>query len=569
MLNILIILLNLFTVLPRETVIITHNPVTIEQPLKIPLLLSGNFGELRNNHFHSGLDFKTQGRTGLPVYCAEDGYVSRISVSPYGYGYALYVDHPSGITTVYGHLSRFAPFIAGIVERKQYEAESFTVNLYFKKDEIKVHRGQIIAYSGNTGSSGGPHLHFEMRETQSEFPINPALYFKDKLTDTRAPEVRLVSVFPVLGEGVVAGKGRRFDLKPVTQGGTSYTTSIEPSVWGNIYFGVKAYDRMNNTGNIYGIYSLRVWVDEKPVFSFFIDRFSFDVTRSVNSLIDYADWRKNRSFVMRCLVDPGNPLPIYSGVVNGGVVTIDEERDYHIRYQLSDIFGNTSNVSFTVKGRKQPIPSLIPKQDERLFRYDTEYFVKRDGLEWTLPKGTLFENFIFGYSCVNSPAYVSAIHNIGDEYIPLKGYTTLRIRVDKDTIADKRQYYMVRITGAGQETSCGGKYENGYLTVKVRDMGRYAIKIDNEAPVLLPLKEATWGKTGLIRIRIKEQGSGLSSFRGEIDGKFILFSMDGKTNIAECRLSTKYVVKGKMHKVIFFATDGCGNTRKYETKFYW
>ena len=211
----------------------------LRQPFDFPILLSGNFGELRNNHFHSGIDFKTQGVEGKPIHAVQDGYVSRISVSPWGYGNGLYLTHPDGTTTVYGHLQRFAPSIARYIKTQQYEQESFNVNLFLDPDQLPVKKGEIVAYSGNTGSSGGPHLHFEVRDTESEEVLDPIEYFKEKITDTRAPKIQGILVCPQPGKGVVNGSSRKLELKPVTAKNGKQTITGKIEAWGEI--GLAAY----------------------------------------------------------------------------------------------------------------------------------------------------------------------------------------------------------------------------------------------------------------------------------------------------------------------------------------
>ena len=280
----------------------------LRQPFDFPILLSGNFGELRNNHFHSGIDFKTQGVEGKPIHAVQDGYVSRISVSPWGYGNGLYLTHPDGTTTVYGHLQRFAPSIARYIKTQQYEQESFNVNLFLDPDQLPVKKGEIVAYSGNTGSSGGPHLHFEVRDTESEEVLDPIEYFKEKITDTRAPKIQGILVCPQPGKGVVNGSSRKLELKPVTAKNGKQTITGKIEAWGEIGLAVKAYDYMDNTTNIYGVKDITLRQDSQIIYHSNLNRFAFDETRYLNSYVDYEEWKERRSFYMRSFVEPGNRL---------------------------------------------------------------------------------------------------------------------------------------------------------------------------------------------------------------------------------------------------------------------
>lgn len=267
---------------------------TLRSPLDVPVLLSANFGELRPNHFHSGLDFKTQGSVGKTVRAVKDGYVSRISVSPFGYGNALYLNHPDGTTTVYGHLLQFTDSIATYVKEEQYRQESFRVDLTLTPDRFPVKAGDRIALSGNTGGSAGPHLHFEIRDTQSEEPIDPIKYYLEKITDTKPPRIHSVMIYPLNERGIVNGSKHPVLLNVITDKDGRPALSGKITAWGEIGFSLKAYDYMDNTTNIYGIKDVRLLADSIPLFHSCIERIVFNEGRYINSLIDYATYREKR-----------------------------------------------------------------------------------------------------------------------------------------------------------------------------------------------------------------------------------------------------------------------------------
>lgn len=557
MLSLLLILLNICMGISPN-----YKPVStdfkIDPPLHRTLYLSGNFGELRNNHFHSGLDIKAQ--SGTPVYAVEDGFVSRISVSPYGYGLAVYIDHPRiGVTTVYGHLDRFAPFIDDIVKMRQYAQESFSVNFFLKKDEIKVRKGQVIAYSGNTGSSGGPHLHFEIRETESEYLLDPMPFLKTYLKDTRPPQIRSIAVYPIAG--IVNNGYVRKNFSVIRQKNGIMTLSSPVTAWGKIILGVKAYDYMNETSNIYGVYSIRLFVDDKIVYSSAIERFPFDKSRAVNSFIDYEDWVKRRSFIMRSYVSVGNYLPVYKDVVDQGVITIDEERVYKIRYELRDRHGNLTICTFSINGKKKNI--LMDNPSDNACVYNQNNFIDKHGVSLFIPKGALYENVQLKCFQNSDNSYV-----IGQECVPLHLYCNLRIKIPSDTLDNKKQYYLARVFG-NKEIPYTGTYMNGYLEVKIRELGTFVVKSDTVNPVITPISPAQWGNTGKIRIRIGDKHTGVESYRGEIDGKFALLEMDGKTAILSCKLDPVRVKRNKKHHFRLTVTDRCGNRAVYENSFYW
>ncbi|WP_455496978.1 M23 family metallopeptidase [Coprobacter sp.] len=521
------------------------------------MYLSGNFGELRNNHFHSGLDIKAQ--LGTPVYSVEEGFISRVSVSPYGYGLAVYIDHPKiGVTTVYGHLDCFASFLDKIVKKRQYEQEKFSVNLFFEEDEIKIEKGQIIAYSGNSGSSGGPHLHFEIRETKSEYLLDPISFFKSCLKDTRPPQIRSIAAYPVAG--VINDGYVRKDFSVVRQNNGTMTLSTPLTAWGKIILGVKAYDYMNETTNIYGVYSIRLYVDEKLIYSSAIDRFSFDKSRMVNSFIDYEDWVRHKSFIMRSYVAPGNYLPVYGEVLDQGVITIDQERNYKVRYELRDRHGNLTTCMFPIKGVKRNI-LMDTRKNANLYNKDN--YVTNNEISLFVPKGALYENVHLKCSRNSDNFYI-----VEPEYVPLHIYCNLKVKIPADTLENKKQYYLARITGK-KEIPYTGEYKDGYLETRIREFGVFSVKCDLTGPVVTPISPAQWGRQGKIRVRICDKHVGIETFRGEIDGKFVLFEMDGKTSVLSFKLDPAYVVKNKKHRLKLVVTDRCGNQTVYKNSFYW
>ena len=247
-------------------------------PMPIKMELSANFGELRANHFHSGLDLKTQKAIGQPVYAIDDGYLVRINISATGYGNCLYVAHPGGYTSVYAHLDHFLPFIDSIAKNEQYRRESFAIDYFPEIGSIPIKRGQQIAVSGNSGSSGGPHLHFEIRDSRTQDALDPQIFFP--VEDNVAPRPRMFRIVPFVGEGTVRGKDKaaNFDLLNV-QSGKYRLKNDTVRVWGKVGLAIKAYDHMPEQSNIYGIYRLQVFVDDSLKFEYLNDRISFAQTR--------------------------------------------------------------------------------------------------------------------------------------------------------------------------------------------------------------------------------------------------------------------------------------------------
>lgn len=538
------------------------------KPLDIPLYLSGNFGELRNNHFHSGIDLKTQGVINKPVYSVADGYISRISVSPSGYGLALYVTHPgTGQVSVYGHLNNFTPKITAYVKEKQYEQESFRVNLFPEEGLFPVKKGELIAYSGNSGSSGGPHVHFEIRDARTENILDPLQYYKDIITDKVSPDLRAIAIYPVGGNGMVNGssipvkenisKSKKGDYLPLARSITA---------WGTIGVAVKAYDRMTGTSNIYGLKTIKLYLDKKKIFESNINSYSFDETRMLNSFVDFDDWRRNKSFFMKSFVEPGNKLSFYE-TVNNGYITIGEERFYDLDYELIDIYGNKATFSFQIKGKKQQVPQERKGSMYMSWNEDNHYL--NDSFSLVIRKGNLYDDFIFTLKRNPSKKYLSDIFTANDTYIPFHDKGEMRIKINYDSLENKSQYGIVSIRD-GRESWIGGTYADGYVKAEVREIGqRFAITYDDEIPDITPVQPERWEKDGVIKIRLKDNKSGISSFRGTIDGSFALFEHDTKSAIYTYKFDSVRLNKGRKHQLTFTATDACGNVGEYTSEFYY
>ncbi|MDO5523057.1 MAG: M23 family metallopeptidase [Bacteroidia bacterium] len=536
-------------------------------PVNIPVALSGNFGELRSNHFHSGIDYKTQQVENKPIIAIEDGYVSRINVSPGGYGLALYVEHPAtGHTSVYGHLNSFSKQIADYVKEQQYARESYRVELYPGEGTLPVKKGEQIALSGNTGSSGGPHLHFEIRDSRTQDPLDPMKFLGRTMTDTRPPDIRGVAFYPLQGKGVVNGNSNPLRLNvSKNKSGVPLALSQPVNAWGKIGIGVKAYDRMNGQANIYGVKHIRLFVDENRVYSSSVERFSFAGTRMLNSFTDFEDWRLRRSFFMKSFVEPGNSLPFYDAV-NNGVIDINEERNYRFRYELEDHHGNTLTYSFVVRGQPQPIAQAAACDNFMSWKLNNSYVDMDFMLD--IPSGNLYDSFCYTHRKTSSSAYHSDTYQVNDSPVPLHNNATLWIKLSADTLQNKRQYGIVEVSRSGSDSWIGGKYRNGGLETSIRELGRtYAIDTDTVPPVITPQNPANWAGNRRIRIRLTDNKSGIANFRGTINGQFVLFAHDMKSSIYTYVFDDSRLEKGKTQELVFTAEDGAGNTSEYRYMF--
>ena len=537
---------------------------TLLNPFDFPILLSGSFGELRANHFHSGIDFKTQGVEGKPVRAVQDGYISRIGVSPWGYGNVLYMNHPDGTTTVYAHLQKFIKPMAQYVKEQQYMRESYTVNLEPDSLLFSFKQGEIIGYGGNSGSSGGPHLHFEVRDTQTEEVIDPLMYYKDKIKDTRPPKITGLKVYPVEGRGVVNGSSIPKSLKLKTPKNSNQpVVSDKIEAWGEIIFGIRAYDYMDGTSNIYGVKEVTLMVDSVVAFRSHIDQYSFDETRYLNSYTDYAEWRKSGSFYMKSFIEPGNKLRFIEGK-NRGIITIDEERTYLLSYLLSDIYGNTTMLAFKVEGKKQEMPEVISSAE---FNWTGDNRFGAKGMRLTIPRGNLYSDLKLCYSYKEDSTALAGIHTLHEEAVPLHKQANLSIRIQNDTLANKQQYGIVRIH-KGRTYWIGGAYKDGWMQADIRELATYSIDADTVPPVITPIDPDKWVQKKCITLRISDRFSGIDTYRGEIDGAYALFEFDGKKGLVTYKFDAERLTKGA-HELTFTVTDACGNKNVYTRNFVW
>ncbi|MDH6358848.1 peptidoglycan DD-metalloendopeptidase family protein [Parabacteroides sp. PF5-9] len=537
----------------------------LRNPFDFPILLSGNFGELRSNHFHSGIDFKTQGAEGRAIHAVQEGYISQASVSPGGYGNALYITHPDGTTTVYAHLQRFSDPVASSIKEQQYIQEKFAVNILFEPDQFPVEKGEFIALSGNTGSSAGPHLHFEVRDSHTKEVLDPIEYYKESITDNKPPRILGIMIYPFEGEGVVNGSRRKKELLPTA--GKDGTLVINPTIeaWGKIGIGVKAYDYMNHTQNIYGVKEIVLKVDSQQVYRSYIDRFGLDKTRYINSFIDYGEWINNRSFYMKSFMEPGN-RSTFAESVNRGIITIDENRPYHLTYILTDAFGNSTEMSFQLTGKEQPIPSPY-QQSAELFHWRSENRFGAKGIRLTIPKGNLYKDYYFKYSVKEDSTTLSATHQLHDEPVAFHQTAALSLHIQHDTLTHKAQYGIVQLH-KGKASWIGGHYRDGWVDANIRELGTYKIAQDKIAPTITPLQSNTWADKHRLVFRLTDNLSGIAHYRGEIDGQYALFEMDNRSVITY-QFDNERLSKGEQHRLKLVASDACGNEASYEYAFTW
>ena len=525
-------------------------------PFDFPLTLSGNFGELRSNHFHGGVDFKTQGVVGKPIHCIADGYISRVTVTPGGYGQAVYITHDNGYTSVHGHLLKFSSEVEKVVRAYQYEHETFAVDLKFDPEQFPLQQGEVFALAGNEGYSFGPHLHMEIRKTDTGEYIDPLQFYTDKIKDTTAPRATHVIFYPQPGKGMVAGSQRKKVLSL-----EALRTPLQ--AWGKIAVGIKAYDYMDGTSNNYGVRSVRLWVDSVEVFRSTVDGFLPNENRMINAWTDYEEYVSRNSWFMRSQVLPGNTWRMLSANEEGGVITIDEERSYRFNYELEDLYGNKRTYRFEVVGKQVPVTS-VDKTGKYYFRWDQGNILQEPGLELIIPKGMLYDDVKLNTRVMADSSGISFDYQLHDKPLPLHAGCPLTIGVRHYPIADMSKYYVVR-KHKGRLISAGGRFEDGYMHTTIRELGTYSVALDTVAPMIVPLNKPQW-KSGNIRFKIRDVETGIKDYKVYIDGQFVLFKFSSKNAQLSC-LDPKRIKKGGKHTMEVIVTDYCGNEAREEYQF--
>jgi murein DD-endopeptidase MepM/ murein hydrolase activator NlpD len=540
-------------------------------PLDIPLNLSGNFGELRTNHFHAGLDIKTNQQEGLNLYAVADGFVSRIKVSPFGYGYALYITHPNGYTTVYGHMKKYGEKIDSYVKAKQYELQSFSVDLFPDSSLLPVMKGEIIGLSGNSGGSGGPHLHFEIRETVSEKVMNPLL-FGFKIKDKVLPSVSGIWILPLGDDAAINGK--HVPLNLTTKAGTGKCTlssASVPIVHGDIGFAVHTTDGYDGNSNRCGIYRVELRVDSQLVFAQRMDRLDFTTNRAMNAHTIYEKFKQHRSSIHSSYRLPGNPLDIYEALIHDGVLTFNDENLHFCEYTVYDYEGNKSTLPFKVKGSPQSSPPKVTTAPLAVWNWEKDNAYSNENVRLSMPAFTLYDhldltietNQKIANTC--GPTYL-----IGSNYTPVHNGYSLCLNSNKVPATHLSKAVIVRFDpDKGKIHAELTKVEQGWLCASPMYLGYYSIQIDTIAPSISSIDFAPNMKgRGQFSMRISDGLSGLDQIIPKIDGQWVLMEFDAKNSRLTYYFDTTRLTRGT-HQFALTVIDAVGNKKEFAAGFEW
>lgn len=495
-------------------------------PMNIPIQLAGNFGELRPNHFHAGIDIKTQQRENLPVHAAADGYVSRIGVSHNGYGNVLYITHPNGYTTVYGHLNRFFPALEQYVKQQEYAQESWAADLKIPANKFPVKKGDFVAWSGNTGGSAGPHVHFEIRETESEHPLNPLLFGFD-IPDSRAPDIYRIAIYD-MDKSIYDQTPVILPLKKVN-GEYVTTQAVIPVRAYNAGLGINAVDRMGVAPNSYGIYEVVLFDRDVPNSGFQLDNIAFEDSRYINAHVDYKVKKSGGPYLQLLFALPGNKLNIYKDVQGDGTLDLSDGKPHAVKLLVKDAYGNSSTVRLSLQQSGEP--SALPKCANTMYAESRNIF-ENNQVEFFLEESALYDQICFNYTELPAAAkaYSSTFH-LNTPVVPVHNYFTLRLKPDRPVPAALHNKMIMVRDGLGKDISAT-TFDNGWYTGKFRDFGNFHLEADTIAPKITMLGAAKNGsklsKAAKLIFSMND-ASGIKSYRAELDGHWLMFSR--KSNV--------------------------------------
>lgn len=553
------LLLSVITVTAQEK----YPKDAFRPPLDIPIILAGTFGELRSNHFHSGIDIKTQQREGLPIFAIGDGTVTRIKVSLWGYGKVLYVAHPNGYTSVYGHLQKFSPKIEEYIKKIQYQKKSYEVEVFPDYGEVKVGKGDIIAYGGNTGGSSGPHLHFEIRSSISEKPTNPLLYGLD-VADATNPTLDKLFIYPLSKNSRVNKSGEKIQLDFSKQSDGTFLADKVNAI-GKIGVGFIGFDRQDMAANKNGVYAVSLSVNGKVHISYDFESFSFGETRYINTLVDYDYLGRYRQRIQKCFKTPGNYLGIYNEIYNNGEIEIKEGLSYTINLLIEDLKGNNVRLTIPVEGKKEEFK--IQKENKKTDNY---IIAKKPnnydlgGAKVYFPANTFYDDF---YIDLKKGKDTVTIHS---NTVPAHRNFTITFDANTYSKGEQKQLFIARLDKKLRPSHLSTYKRAGIFTARTRNLGTYTLAKDTVAPTIRTknFKEKQWlNNYKYLSVYIADDLSGVNTYSATLNGEWVLMEYEPKRNTLTYNFDDKILDK-KQCVLKVTVTDNVGNQNTLTTSFY-
>ncbi|MFA6402036.1 MAG: M23 family metallopeptidase [Salinivirgaceae bacterium] len=536
-------------------------------PVDIPIFLSGNYCELRAGHFHAGIDIKTQGTEGFKVYAVNKGYISRIKIASGGYGKSLYITHPDGYTSVYAHLKEFNIQLEKYIKAIQYQRESFEVDVYPQMGELPVAKGDIIALTGNSGSSGGPHLHFEIRETANSVPMN-GLFLGYDIKDNLDPDMDYLYVYPQDANSWVSRKNEShfYNLKKVN-GRYKLNQGDTLQASGSIGLGLKVDDLLNESTNRCGVYWIKIFVNDTLYFHEQFDGVSFAESRYVNSLMDYKESIEKKRKLYKLFIDPNNKLSVYKKEVNRGIIELRSKGVSKVTIQAVDAYFNKSELTFYLEFNPEKKTQYKSSNSRWIIPWQKSFQLDTAGISISIPKEALYDtlNLEFSIDTGRMAGGYSNTYKIHNPFTPI--HEAYEIRLNYDAIAEPfKDKLVVTMVGEKEPLPLGGIEKNGMIYAQVRELGTYYLAVDTIAPKIIPVgalaKSNELSNAQFIQFKITDNLSGIKKLRGSINGKWVLFEWDPKKDSYRYEMD-EFTPKNGTFEVLIEATDERGNKAVY------
>lgn len=586
-----------------------------------PGSLAGTMGELRSTHFHSGIDIRTNNEIGWPVLASKSGYISRAGVSPSGYGNVLYITHPDGNTTLYGHLDKFKGAVADYILKERYRRKQSAIDLEFSPGIFPVKQGDTIAYAGNTGSSGGPHLHFNIQ--RNEFALDPLNFEFTEIRDVTPPVVQKIALKTLDINSRVNDRFGRLEFY-ASRVGNTYTLNSPILASGNIGIEVLGYDRVDNARFRCGINYIEVFVDSVRIFNQKIEELNLTESRGIYSLIDYKTHRSNGNRFYKLYIDDGNKLEFYATSPGNGQIRVDSTKTSNVRIVLKDIYGNTSQVSFKLK----PVPRLKEIKMLEAATVPVAYDLQENTLSIITKScpGMPATAFVNGSPTDISPDYYGldklvylfdlrkkipdSVSVCGQTLIPnikatvpsgvdFKYYSermdvqlpkgslfdTLYLNTHHQVMADSMEVFTIgspfvplnrnisvslkplrtystdKNTAVYRMVGKGYSYEGGkWVNGSLNFVTREFGNFTILKDNVAPTIRVIYVNNQAARFRIKDELSGINTFEATLNGQWLLMNYDAKSNMIMSEKLTKAPLKGDFKLTV---TDNAGNKKIY------
>ena len=536
-----------------------NNPNQYTLPIDIPIFLSGTFGELRSSNIHAGIDIKTQGREGFPLKAVSDGYVSRVKVSTSGYGKAIYINHPDGKTSVYAHLKKFSAPVVNVIRKKQYEVLSYEVELFFEPTQLPVSKNEIIGFSGNTGGSFGPHLHFELRETTTQKPINPLLSHYD-IQDSVRPEIKTLIAYPISEDAIVNSSKEALQI-PFQKINDSIYAADRIEAIGKIGLGIGTYDRHDNTYNKNGVFSITAKLNGTQVNRLQFSKIRFSDSEFLNTLIDYPRYSRTRQRIQKLFRSPGNELDFFDHLEDG-LIDVKLGKDYAYQIKVEDANNNNRYLFVPIRGKEQEIaipPEKFP--EGKLIEPNRDYLFMYEGAEVYIPKNGVYESNRFLLRFDNEELQIKADH------VALRKAFQIKISAPDSIVG---HFLGIRFKN-GKTGFISKTIRDNHFVAKVKKTGTYTIGQDTIPPTIKPsqLYDKRWlSNFKTLRFKIDDRETGIQSYQATIDGKWALFEYEPKKKEITFNFDEYFTFEGTKHTLKIVVIDNVGNESNYELEFY-